>query len=209
MTIHSAFFYVLLVCNFVNLLHIGMFTVGANLYDIRNFSRLRKEVRTKKPVRRRPLVSVIIAAHNEEPVITRTLDSIRASTYSNIEIIVVDDGSTDKTAAVVRNYIKKSPKFKIASYITRNSRTLRLKRRYVRADVGRMRMVLVSQHNTGKGAALNNAIANYVRGKFVMTLDADSQLLPTSIERAVKYFDDPTVIGVAANVRVINSRGLV
>jgi cellulose synthase/poly-beta-1,6-N-acetylglucosamine synthase-like glycosyltransferase len=207
--IHEIFFYVLMTCNFVNMIHIGMFTVGANLYDMRTFRRLSLEKKQMKAYKRKPLVSVVIAAHNEAPIITRTLDSVRASKYPNIEIIVIDDGSTDETAAVVRNYIRKLPQFKVASYIRRNSQTLLLKRRYVRADVGKMRMILVSQHNAGKGAALNNGIEHYVRGKFVMTLDADSLLQPNAITNAVRYFDDPNIIGVAANVRVIGSQGLV
>jgi biofilm PGA synthesis N-glycosyltransferase PgaC len=207
--IHEIFFYILMTCNLVNMTHIGLFTVGANIYDIRNFRRTHLDGKKEKTYKRKPLVSVVIAAHNEASIITRTLDSVRASNYKNIEIIVVDDGSTDKTAAVVRNYIRRLPQFKTASYIRRSSRTLRLKRGYVRADVGKMRMVLVSQQNAGKGAALNNGIEHYVRGKFVMTLDADSLLQPSSIANAVKYFENPNIIGVAANVRVINSPGLV
>jgi cellulose synthase/poly-beta-1,6-N-acetylglucosamine synthase-like glycosyltransferase/spore germination protein YaaH/peptidoglycan/xylan/chitin deacetylase (PgdA/CDA1 family) len=50
------------------------------------------------------LVSVVIPAHNEEKVIRRTLDSVMNSDYPELEIIVVDDGSSDGTAAVVARY---------------------------------------------------------------------------------------------------------
>ncbi|MBI5733018.1 glycosyltransferase [Candidatus Jorgensenbacteria bacterium] len=51
-----------------------------------------------------PLVSILIAAYNAERYIKETLDSGLAQSYSNIEIVVVDDGSTDKTAALVQSY---------------------------------------------------------------------------------------------------------
>jgi biofilm PGA synthesis N-glycosyltransferase PgaC len=204
------FFYTLVACNLINILHLGFFIVGANVYDIRTF---KKQKLSRKPIegfKRKPLVSIVIAAHNEATGIKRTLDSVRASSYQKIEIIVIDDGSTDNTANVVRSYIKKLPAFKIESYITRNYRTQELRRRYIRAEIDRMRILVISQRNLGKAAALNNAIGNYVRGKYMMCLDADSMLDKYAIERAVKYFDsDPRVVGVAANVRIVATKGLI
>jgi len=52
----------------------------------------------------KPLVSVIIPAYNAEAFIGETIDSILAQTYRNIEIIIVDDGSTDRTAEIVHGY---------------------------------------------------------------------------------------------------------
>src|SRR5436190_11174258 len=53
-----------------------------------------------------PLVSVIIPAFNAERYIVETLDSLFAQTYPNIEVIVVDDGSADRTRAIVESYGK-------------------------------------------------------------------------------------------------------
>lgn len=53
-----------------------------------------------------PLISVIIPTYNEEKDIEECLDSLRKQTYDKIEIIVVDDGSTDKTRGIVRKYKK-------------------------------------------------------------------------------------------------------
>lgn len=201
-------FYLLCTANLVNIMHLGFYMVGANIYDIKNFRRKHIYENTPGQIVNDPLVSVVIPAHNESVGIERTLNSVRASTYSHIEIIVIDDGSEDDTPQVVRNYIKRLPLFRTTSYITRYNRSLQLKRRYVRADVGRMRMMVISQENKGKAEAMNNAIENYVRGKYVMCLDADSILSPTAIERAVKYFEDPRVIGVAANVKVMDSSSI-
>lgn len=57
-----------------------------------------------------PKISVIVPAYNNAPWLPATLDSILAQTYTNLEIVVVDDGSTDDTAAVLRAYSQKDPR---------------------------------------------------------------------------------------------------
>lgn len=60
-----------------------------------------------------PKFSVIIPAHNEEDVIERAIKSILNQTYQNFEIIISNDGSTDKTKEIVENLIKKDKRIKI------------------------------------------------------------------------------------------------
>lgn len=55
-----------------------------------------------------PLVSVIVTVYNGENFLCQALDSVVGQHYKNIEIIIVDDGSTDKTAELVKPYLKKS-----------------------------------------------------------------------------------------------------
>jgi cellulose synthase/poly-beta-1,6-N-acetylglucosamine synthase-like glycosyltransferase len=195
--------YIIVVANVVNMVHLGFFVVGANVYDIKEFKKKKtaKTVVVKKQTE--PLVSIIVPAHNESVGIRRTLDSIRRNTYKNIEIIVVNDGSVDDTAAIVERYIKGQKDHVTQSYMARSSRTGQLYRRYIREHVGVTKMKLVSQANAGKGAAMNNAIRNHVRGSLMMCLDADSSLDAHAIEHAVRHFDDSSVMGVAANVRVM------
>jgi len=57
------------------------------------------------------LVSIIIPTYNRGHLIAETLESLQAQTYSNWECIIVDDGSTDNTAGVMKGYIDKDPRF--------------------------------------------------------------------------------------------------
>lgn len=108
----------------------------------------------------RPLVSVIIPAWNEEVGIVRTINSVIKNDYWNVEIIVVDDGSTDGTVHSVETMIQKYPTIK-----------------------------LVSQKNGGKAAALNTGI-HRSKGSLIMTLDADSFLERTSLTKMVGALSD-------------------
>jgi chlorobactene glucosyltransferase len=60
-----------------------------------------------------PLVSVIVSARNEEEKIERCLDSLTSQTYSNLEIVVIDDNSTDRTCEIVREFEKKDMRVRL------------------------------------------------------------------------------------------------
>ncbi|MEL6580568.1 MAG: glycosyltransferase [Cyanobacteria bacterium J06621_12] len=61
-----------------------------------------------------PTISVIIPAYNAEKTIVKTIESVRQQTYSNLEIIVIDDGSSDRTGAIISNII--DPRIKLFNY---------------------------------------------------------------------------------------------
>ena len=124
----------------------------------------------------RPPVSVIIAAHNEEKVIARTVAAVLESDYPNFEVIVVDDGSADGTLEILRREFC-------------SNRAVRI----------------FSQPNGGKAAALNRAIgeANY---ELLVALDADTLFCPSTIGNLIRHFWDPRVAAVSGNVKVGNSR---
>lgn len=119
-------------------------------------------------------VSVIIAAYNEARVIARTIDAVLASRNVDLEVIVVDDGSTDTTADEVRIRYGNDP-----------------------------RVQLVRQPNGGKASALNRGIQQ-ARGDLLVSLDADTVFTPLTIGRLVRHFNDRRVGAVAGNVKVGN-----
>jgi glycosyltransferase involved in cell wall biosynthesis len=101
----------------------------------------------------------VIPVHNGEAMLAGALESALGQTLGNVEVIVVDDGSTDATAAV------------IAEYIARDDR-----------------VVPVSQANRGLSAARNAGVA-VARGRMIAFLDADDVWLPTKLERQLAYLD--------------------
>lgn len=178
----AVFFYVFMIVSMINLIHLGLYLIGANFYDVRSFKAMHAK---KRRARRNALVTILIPAHNEEKSLTRCLDSVRRSSVRDLEIIVIDDASTDRTWEILNEYVRKHPDF------NRPIRPLRCIK------------------NVGKAGALNYALRRGIKGEFVMTLDADSILHPHAIQNAVDYFiDDPNVVGVAANVRVMDAKSI-
>ncbi len=99
-----------------------------------------------------PLVTIIIPVYNAERHVARCLESIAAQTFSSIEVIVVDDGSTDGTPAVVESYAQKHPWFRC-----------------------------IRQANSGPGEARNTGI-DASRGKYLGFVDADDFAAPDFVE---------------------------
>lgn len=196
-------FYMFIIIGVINLFHFVMYLVGANIYDIQAFINS-KRGRSPENKRRKPLVSVLVPAYNEEKVIERCLQSIWNNTYDNIEIIVVNDGSFDNTSEAVQRFIQSRTR----SYRQVSAKIIRtkygLKRVWHRGYSPIQRRIrIVEQRNGGKGSALNRGLRYHAKGELVMSLDADSIIHKYAISNAVKYFDDPSVAGVAANVRII------
>jgi cellulose synthase/poly-beta-1,6-N-acetylglucosamine synthase-like glycosyltransferase/spore germination protein YaaH/peptidoglycan/xylan/chitin deacetylase (PgdA/CDA1 family) len=122
----------------------------------------------------KPEVSVMIPAFNEESVIVDTVRAALASTYPKLEVLVVDDGSADHTAELVRENFK-----------------------------GNSRVRLLLQSNRGKPSALNHGLAE-ATGEIVISIDADTIVDPDAIPLLVRHFANPKVGAVAGNVKVMN-----
>ncbi len=198
----SILFYIFIVVGTIHLIHFALFLIGGNLYDVKAFYVNRR--RTEAAKKYQPLVTVLVPAFNEELVIERNLQSIWNNTYPNIDIVVISDGSTDGTAAAVQRFIDSRTKVyrQTKPQFVRTKNGLRRVWRRGGGSVKR-RIKLVKQSNGGKGSALNRGLRYHTRGELVMAVDADSILHRKAIANVIKYFDDPKVAGVAANVRIV------
>lgn len=139
------------------------------------FSARRKARRTAfSPLPDDPLLSIIIPAYNESLNAVACVRNLLQSHYANIQMIFVDDGSTDETFALVRDAFG--------------------------ADA---RVKAFTKPNGGKASALNFGIA-HSDGEYLLCIDADTKLLPDAAEKLMRHFADARVAAVAGKVRVGN-----
>ena len=109
------------------------------------------------------MVSIIIPCYNGEKYVDRCLDCIINQTYKNLQIIIVNDGSTD------------------------NSEMNILKRKKEIIDLG-MEFNYIKKENGGLGSAINTGL-KYVKRKYITLLDIDDYIMPESIELKVKFLE--------------------
>jgi len=126
-----------------------------------------------------PLVSVIVPAYNEQVNAIRTVKSLLAQDYPNLEIIFVDDGSKDQTYSEVQEH-----------FITNT---------HVR---------VYTKANGGKASALNFGIQKS-NADFVVCIDADTQLKTDAVTELMRKFDNKNVAAVAGNVKVGNQVNMI
>ena len=112
----------------------------------------------------RPLVSIIIPIYNVEKYLRRCVDSVLAQTYTNIEVILIDDGSPDGCPAICDEYAAKDS-----------------------------RVVVIHQKNAGVSAA-RNAGLDIAKGEYVCFVDSDDICAPTVVEKLFLSFQQNTVM---------------
>jgi len=131
-----------------------------------------------------PFVSIIVPVYNEGKVVKESIKSLLKLDYSNYEIIVVNDGSTDNTKEVAETLVGFQP-----------------------GKHTNIKVSLINKPNGGKAKSLNAGI-RYSKSEFVLCMDGDSTLSEDTLKLAVRHFTDPHLGAVAGNVKVINRKKL-
>ncbi|OWP61292.1 glycosyl transferase, partial [Hymenobacter amundsenii] len=104
-----------------------------------------------------PLISVILPVYNQEKFVAETIESVLSQRFTDFELLLHDDGSTDGSAAIIRNYAGRDAR--------------------IRASYG---------PNAGKCAATNQLVEQ-ARGEWCAFLDADDVMLPERLGTQLAY----------------------
>ena len=136
---------------------------------IRNKLIKNKVVTTKKDHK----LSIMIPAHNEEHYIQNVIESVLRCPYHNKEIIIIDDGSTDNTQKIVKEYSNK----------------------------GLVKLVCHKKAKGSKPAALNPTF-DHTTGDIIVIIDADCEISKNALDNIPKYFEDEKVIAAAGHVKI-------
>lgn len=138
-----------------------------------------------------PKVSVLVPAWNEEDGVITTVNALLKSSYTNVELIVIDNASTDNTARNVKALIETRTKDGCSDNMN-----------------PKIKVIYSYEGNQGKGHALNNGLA-LATGTIILSIDADCFVPPPTIKNFVKHFQDSTVMAAVGNVRIGNTDTIV
>lgn len=131
-------------------------------------------------MKKHPLVSIIMPVYNGSRFVEKAIESILAQTYPRLELIAVDDGSTDNTWHILKRYRKEHPSV---------VRVFRLKK------------------NHGESTAANLAFTK-ARGAFIARMDADDVAQKNRLTKQVAFMNEhPEVITLGSQARVIDAAG--
>lgn len=117
-----------------------------------------------------PLVSAIIIFLNAETFIVEAIESVLAQTYGNIELLLVDDGSTDGSPAIARRYVQQAP--------------------------DRIRLLEHPGHENRGMSASRNLGVEHSRGEYIAFLDSDDVWLPEKTSQQVDIFRERPELGL-------------
>lgn len=153
-------------------------------YDVGVLSKLARKTKDFFGPEYHPRVTVLIPAWNEERGVITTVKALLKSTYKNLEIIVINNASTDNTRANVLSLISAHKKTGAGKHHN-------------------IDLVYAEETEQGKGHALNLGI-RIATGDIILTIDADCYVPPDSVKHFVKYFRDPKVMAAVGNVKIGN-----
>jgi teichuronic acid biosynthesis glycosyltransferase TuaG len=113
---------------------------------------------------RQPLVSIVTPAYNAERFIAETIESVVNQTYTNWELIIVDDRSQDRTVEIIKSYVKQEARITLVEL----------------------------EENSGSAIARNTAM-DQAKGRYLAFLDSDDQWLPEKLTRQVAFMQDNAI----------------
>jgi len=123
-----------------------------------------------------PKICIIIAAYNAEKFLSKTIDGVLSQTFNDWHLVVVNDGSTDNTVAIVQNYILKDTRIR-----------------------------LISQFNQGCSTARNAGLASAGDAPYIIFLDSDDVWDPHALSTLYEYFErHPEHVGIYGSARYID-----
>lgn len=129
----------------------------------------------------KPLVSIITPCYNGEQYLDRYFASVLSQTYENLELIFINDGSTDKTEEMALSYKEKLEKRKVA-------------------------FTYLRQNNSGQAAALNKGLKVF-KGDYLVWPDSDDEMTPESIQKRVEFLKKHPELGIMrSNGIVVNDK---
>lgn len=126
-----------------------------------------------------PAVSILMGVYNADRYLGEVIDSLLGQTWLDFEMIVVDDGSTDRSPEILEEYAKRDSRIRI-----------------------------LTQQNQGVGRAVNRAL-ELARGKYIARADADDYSYPQRLEKQVAFMEaNPGVVAAGARVMLVDPLGI-
>lgn len=126
------------------------------------------------------MVSVIIPCHNSQEFLVQAIDSVRAQTYVNWELLIIDDCSTDDSATIIQQYVQQDSRI-----------------HYLKTD-----------KPSGSPTLPRNIGIQHARGRYIAFLDSDDAWLPNKLEEQLPLFENNDTALVFSDYEKISEQGI-
>ena len=146
-----------------------------------------------------PRVSILVPAHNEAATMGESVRALLTLEYPNLEVVLVNDGSTDETLETLVHHFELQPIYPVYRHVVATKAVRALYRSGLHPG-----LVVVDKDNGGKADALNAGL-NLATGALVCAIDADTLIEPDALLRIVQPFlSGEDVVASGGTIRVVN-----